>query len=269
VFGDKTLLVAASYNIGEGGVSSRLRRLSNPFERGFIAIHNRLPKETKDYVPRWLAATLIANKLIQASKYKLPNTVVITHEQYKISTLASMLKMSKRDFYAANPDYNNKNYLNQSYNFIVLNKENNLPQINGFMLSSKNNYNIQQLKENQFGRRLAKINTTIIKRTSTVKLTKIKITNGLTYSHLKQWFGLNKSQLAKYNRNLKHGLISGNKINIPTSKLKIKHYSVKRGDTLGFIAKKHKISIKKLKLSNGLKKSRIYVGQKLQLWLPS
>lgn len=52
VFGDMPLLVAASYNAGEARVLSRLRRLENPSNRSFVAIHQSLPKETREYVPR-------------------------------------------------------------------------------------------------------------------------------------------------------------------------------------------------------------------------
>jgi len=42
-------------------------------------------------------------------------------------------------------------------------------------------------------------------------------------------------------------------------------YRVKSGDTLGKIAAKYKVSVSRLKTWNGLKNSRIYAGQKLQI----
>ncbi len=279
VFGNKALLVAASYNVGEGGVSARLRKLNNPFERSFIAIHPRLPKETKDYVPRWLAATLIANDLARRSRYDLPTTTVITKEAYKISHLAKALGLTQAQFYRLNPSYKNKRYLYHYHNFIVLDKTISKANIKGFLLLSQNNYKIERLTEN---RRLAKLDKKKPASRKTkqskakqkkgfrrTRYVEVKISKGLTYSHLHQWFGLTKAQLKKHNRYLKRGLIAGGKIKIPTSQLRIKHYKVRRGDTLGGIAKRYKMSLKQLKLTNGIKKSRIYPGQKLRLWLPA
>jgi len=271
VFGNKPLLVAASYNIGEGGVSYRLRNLNNPFKRSFIAIHHKLPKETKDYVPRWLAATLIANKLVNSFHYKNPNTIIITNKQYKINTLLNVIGLTKSEFNRNNPEYKKQRYLKQQNNFIILNNYSGVPNIDGLFLTHENNYSIQKINEKTHSSLEYKKHHTYrkTKYKKKYKYTKIIINRGMTFSHLKEWFGVNKEQLKKYNKNLRYGLISGTKINIPAGKVVIKRYRVKNGDTLGKIANKYKISLAKLKLSNGLKKSYIYIGQKLVLWLPA
>lgn len=267
VFGNKPLLVAASYNIGEGGISSRLRKLNDPFARSFIAIHHKLPKETKDYVPRWLAATLIANKLIDSLHYKNPNTIIITNKPYKINSLLKSMGITKNEFNKNNPEYTKHHYLKAQHNFIVLNNYNVTPNIDGLFLTAKSNYTIQTLNENSPTDVEYKKYRSY--RKPKAKYTKIKVNRGMTFSHLQQWFGLSRSQLEKHNSNLKHGLRSGSNINIPSNKLTVKRYKVRSGDTLGKIAQKHKISLSKLKLSNGLKKSRIYIGQKLTIVLPA
>ena len=43
------------------------------------------------------------------------------------------------------------------------------------------------------------------------------------------------------------------------------YYKVKRGDTLGKIAKKFHVSVSEIKKANGIRGSRIYVGQKLKI----
>ena len=45
------------------------------------------------------------------------------------------------------------------------------------------------------------------------------------------------------------------------------YYTVKRGDTLSEIAEKHKTSVRKIKTWNGLRSDKIYMGQKLKIWV--
>ncbi|MBP3301650.1 MAG: LysM peptidoglycan-binding domain-containing protein [Opitutales bacterium] len=67
-------------------------------------------------------------------------------------------------------------------------------------------------------------------------------------------------------------IFEGQKLKIPAPKAKAKEeksavegeiYVVKKGDVLGTIARKHKISVAQLKKANNLKKDTIFVGQKL------
>ena len=67
-------------------------------------------------------------------------------------------------------------------------------------------------------------------------------------------------------------IFEGQKLKIPAVKAKAKTdatvekgeiYVVKKGDVLGTIARKHKISVARLKKANNLKKDTIFVGQKL------
>jgi len=60
---DGLMLAVASYNKGPGGIRSALRKLEDPFsQRNFWSLVEKklIPKETVDYVPRFLAAAVIA-----------------------------------------------------------------------------------------------------------------------------------------------------------------------------------------------------------------
>jgi N-acetylmuramoyl-L-alanine amidase len=54
-------------------------------------------------------------------------------------------------------------------------------------------------------------------------------------------------------------------INKPNVQSKVICYVVKKGDTLGGVATKYKISMAKLKLANKLKKDALFVNQKLMI----
>lgn len=60
-FGDWHLALAA-YNCGAGNVRKAIRRLGGPRERAtFWAIYPYLPRETRNYVPMYIAASLVAS----------------------------------------------------------------------------------------------------------------------------------------------------------------------------------------------------------------
>jgi membrane-bound lytic murein transglycosylase D len=59
---DSFLLATASYNAGEGRIMGCLRHLDDPFGgRSFWEIRGCLARETREYVPRILAAAIIAS----------------------------------------------------------------------------------------------------------------------------------------------------------------------------------------------------------------
>ena len=71
-FGDEALLLAiASYNKGENGIRSALRKLDDPrTERSYWVLAERglLPDETRDYVPRFVAAAVLGEAGVPADE---------------------------------------------------------------------------------------------------------------------------------------------------------------------------------------------------------
>jgi len=71
-FGDghSMLLAMAAYNAGENRIRARLRQLDDIHDRSFwtLANKNLLPAQTRDYVPKIIAAAVLAR---QASRYGL------------------------------------------------------------------------------------------------------------------------------------------------------------------------------------------------------
>jgi len=87
--------------------------------------------------------------------------------------------------------------------------------------------------------------------------------------------GISIKKLRKANPRLGKYLKVGQRICIPVRK-KVKkrrskyyttyiYYRVKRGDTLSEIAQKYRVSVKAIKKANGLRSSKIYVGQVLRI----
>lgn len=201
--------------------------------------------------------------------YPTSPNILVTNKRYRISMLVDDFGMNVRQFHALNPGYRNKQYLHKGSNFIVTNQPRSLKSVNGLFLSTTNQYKPLKLSTPQQSE--LPIYAQVSQKPdnfhdSNGNLVAIKVHRGMTISHFKRWFGLSKRDLEKYNAGLPHGLIAGQSIKVPADKILRKRYKVRNGDTLGKIAQRFRISIKRLKLSNGLRSSIIYKGQWLQVW---
>jgi len=108
---------------------------------------------------------------------------------------------------------------------------------------------------------------------TTGKSTVYRVQKGDMLSTIAVRHGVTPKEIADANGISLNGTIfEGQKLTIPAPKPKAKEekvavsgdvYIVKKGDVLGTIAQKHKISVAQLKKANNLKKDTIFVGQKL------
>lgn len=117
-FANDALLIAASYNAGEYGVSRRFEKVDSG-RYNFVTIYDHLPKETRHYVPRWIAATMLANQIKRQGKMPPSDAVIITKRDYQVAPLAKGLGMDVAQFEQLNPDFVGAKYLTNQHNFIV------------------------------------------------------------------------------------------------------------------------------------------------------
>ena len=105
------------------------------------------------------------------------------------------------------------------------------------------------------------------------KATIYRVQKGDVLSTIAVRHGVTPKEIADANGIALNSVIfEGQKLTIPAPKPKAKEekvavsgdvYVVKKGDVLGTIAQKHKVSVAQLKKANNLKKDTIFVGQKL------
>lgn len=107
-YGDWTLAIAA-YNCGERQLDKAIRRSKG--ERDYWAIYNKLPEETRGYVPAFIAANYIMNFYCEHNicpmKAKLPSetdTLTITRN-LNMQQIAAMFKVDVERLRALNPQY--------------------------------------------------------------------------------------------------------------------------------------------------------------------
>ena len=109
-FGDWGLAIAA-YNCGENAVSKALLRAGGNEGDDYWSIYNQLPRETRGYVPAFIAATYIMNYYcehgitpMEASLPTETDTVIVTKE-VGFSQVASVCGVTVDELRALNPQY--------------------------------------------------------------------------------------------------------------------------------------------------------------------
>ena len=107
-FGDWTLALAA-YNCGPGRVNSAITKAGGGAD--FWAVYQHLPKETRGYVPAFIAANYVMNYYadynITPLSTGLPNRcdTVIVEKDVTLAKVANVLGMNVDDLKTLNPQY--------------------------------------------------------------------------------------------------------------------------------------------------------------------
>lgn len=246
IFGSWELALSA-YNAGENGLIRRIRKHDI---RDYYELSRRriIPKETRHYVPKVLAAMKV---LKNPKKYNIQipknieNPYTNTQELFitksvNLASIAKRKKITVSKLRALNPDL----------------KSNTVPYIyrKGFSLRVPNgDYRfVASLKPASVSKKQDEAH--IVSRGENL----ISIANRYNIS-LKTLLAANKLSRRSI-------IYVGQKLEIPgNTKPEYLHYTVQRGDNLYTLARQNNSSISSLVKINGLKSKRLYVGQKLKL----
>ena len=110
IYGDWSLAIAA-YNCGPGNVNKAIRRASNPERPDFWEIYNYLPRETRGYVPAFIAANYIMTYFkehnISPSLAKKPLIVdtVSVNRRIHFRQISQVLNIPMEELRILNPQY--------------------------------------------------------------------------------------------------------------------------------------------------------------------
>ena len=109
-FGDWSLAIAA-YNCGEGNVNKAIIRAGVQEPADFWSIYSQLPRETRGYVPAFIAATYIMNYYclhgitpMEATLPEATDTLVVK-DDVSFSQIASKCQLSVEQLRSLNPQY--------------------------------------------------------------------------------------------------------------------------------------------------------------------
>jgi membrane-bound lytic murein transglycosylase D len=259
MFDDWNLALAA-YNCGPGNVNKAIRRSGG--KRTYWEIYPYLPRETRGYVPAFIAVNYIFNYGPEHNIYPTQpsyrffdtDTIQVT-KRVSFSHLASVLKLDVEDIQYLNPEYKRGVIPKDGQQHTLR-----LPrgQLALYLVNEKEITNQYKAPIDQSDEILAAQEQVEIYRVRNGDyLGKIASRHGVSVRQIKQWNGLRSDnlrigqRLTIYSRNYKKP--APKKVNLASNTSEsgsYVYYKIQKGDTLWDIAKAKGISTNELKLLN-------------------
>ncbi len=279
-------LALAAYNCGPGNVRKAIRNARN--KRDFWEIYYHLPRETRSYVPQFVAISYLMNyhkehNIIPEYNENIYNPFTIYTDQYiNVETLAKHIDLCPEDLQRMNPTLLRNRVPSYLKNFplkIPMEKVHLLMADYCSIMDSCSKVGSEEITEDINPNSEKDKNRSII--THVVKkgeiLQKVASKYHVTISELRAWNHLKGNKL-KYGQKLtiwrddtqknsdKKMVATASKASSrKVYKSKNDIYKVKQGDTLWSICQKLDVSLKVLKRINKLRNNEVRPGQKLIL----
>ena len=237
IYGDWSLVIAA-YNCGPENVRKAIQRSNGKAD--YWSIYPYLPRETKGYVPAFIAAnyvmTYYCDHNICPMRTTLPaktDTVAVTRDVH-LKQIADVCGVSLDELRALNPQYR-RDIVNGNSKPSAIRLP--ISVVNSFISNEDSIYNYQA--DQLFTRRsLVEVDESVQPRSS--------------YSRKSYSSSSSTGRSKKGKRNKKKSTRS-------------KSVTIKNGDTLSEIAARHHTTVKKLRKLNGISGSNIRAGKKIKV----
>lgn len=296
-------LAMAAYNTGEMRVLGAIMR-KNTRDYWQLVEQKALPRETRNYVPKFIAATIIGNHPERFGFKVEPYTetkdlqLVRVPGRVRLADVAKSINLSYKTMKKHNPHIRRgitpsgkdgyelwvpTNYvasLEKNYNSL-LKKRVRRPA----MVAEQPN--IYKVKRGDSLSRIAQrfgVSVSYLKKVNKLRGSRIyvgkrlkvstssagghyarhRVRRGENLSGIARKFGTSVSKLKRINRLRNNTIYVGRVLKVPSDKVVTSH-KVRRGESLIRIAKKYGISVAQLKRLNNLRRNRIYTGQVLKV----
>ena len=272
-------LALAAYNSGAGNVNKAMRRAGGV--KNFWAIQPFLPRETRGYVPAFIAVNYVMSYSAEHNIYPIDPGIlyngidtVIVKDVLSFDQISEMLNVPYEDVKFLNPSFkkgiipaiNGKRYS------IRLPKE----FIGDFINNETALYNFKSKKGIERDKLLAEIKKVKQRNYHIVRsgenLGSIANKYRTSVRKLKSWNNLRSNTIYPRQKLIVYGKTTSSSTSKHTLKLKNIdnlnkdfHY-VKSGESLAIIAKKYNCSVDDLKSWNNLKRNTIHPKQKLTVF---
>ncbi len=275
IYGSRSFLLAmASYNAGEGKITSCLKRLDDPFEkRNFWAIRGCLRRETREYVPRIIAAAIVAN---HPDRYGFTPPIplgevdwMIITRPTRLSTLARHAGITEAALRTLNPDISPKFRSTPSR---VINFPLAVPQGTGPTIAKA----LAAALPLRWDARVAKASTLSYRVRRGDNLWTIGRRLGIAPAKIAQWNGIKGGRiypgqtLVMYRDGRGRAGPPSSSTPRPVAPAKGHRftYVVQKGNSLYDIGLYFRVPYRSIMRWNRLRNARIYPGQKLTIYTP-
>ncbi|MDM8569318.1 LysM peptidoglycan-binding domain-containing protein [Thiotrichales bacterium HSG1] len=283
MFDNDWFLALAAYNYGEGNVGKAIRRnLNNNRPTDFWSL--KLPRETREYVPKLLAlAKIISNpKAYGINLPKINNQPyferVSINRQIELSVAAKLATISVSDLKLLNPGYRRGVTSPKGPHNITL-PTNKVYQFKHRLAQIPNNLKLTKtaafvtkptVKYKSKYRKISNIKVIpkkvkeVAKKTSSYQVVKgdtlhrIAKRYNTTVTKIRQFNGLDKKSSLKVGQSL---IVSAKKFTPATSEKSNKKHRVRLGDNWWKLAKQYGTTVSLLKKLNNFKSNSLKVGK--------
>lgn len=277
---DDWFLALAAYNSGAGNVNKAIRRAGGI--KNYWAVWPFLPRETRGYVPAFIAVNYIMNYYLEHNISPLDPGIIKTgvdtvtvHQPLAFDQLNEMLSIPMRDLKFFNPQYKagiipateNKPCLLTLPEKYVGDYIDNEKQL--YEYKTKKGLDKEKLQEEM--KKISDRSIHIVRSGenlgSIAKKYRVSVKQLQTWNKLRGTTIYPGQELTVYASGAPMAQ-AGNSSPVSRSTTQ-KIHTVKSGDNLSNIAKKYKCTVTNLKNWNNLKSNTIKVGQKLKVYPPA
>ena len=283
IYGDWNLVIAA-YNCGPGNVNKAIARSGG--KQDYWGIYYNLPRETRGYVPAFIAANYVMNyndnhhicPQESSDEFMSLDTVHIAHEVH-FKQISEVLDIPIEDIRRYNPQFkrdiipgHHKPYtlvlpVKQMYAFISKSDEIKNHNKSLYLTHRK------QTLTNQYDGSVTdgNITNTYYKVKKGDTLGGIARRNGTSVARLQRMNGMRSTRLSIGKNLIVRQVVKPveakqqeHKSTLASSgELKNTYYRIKRGDTLGALASRNRTTVAQLQRMNGMKSTRLSVGKSI------
>lgn len=279
IYGDWNLVIAA-YNCGPGNVNKAIARSGG--KRDYWGIYYRLPRETRGYVPAFIAATYIMNYHDEhricpkdsKSGFMHLDTIHVA-EQIHFKQISDVLDIPIEDIRRYNPQFkqdiipgNHKPYalvLPTKHMFAFINQSDKIKEHNKAIYFTHR----KQTLGNQYAGTITDGNVinTYYKVRKGDNLGVIARRNRTSVGQLQRMNGMRSTRLSIGQRLIVKQTVQPIEVKetlaSSSGELKNTYYRVRRGDTLGALARKYGTTVAQLKNMNSMNSTRLSVGKNI------
>ncbi len=230
VYGDWNLVIAA-YNCGPTSLNKAIHRAGG--SKDYWTIYPYLPKETRGYVPAFIAANYVMNYYCEHNICPMRarlidgNDTVVVNKDLHLEQVASVCGVEMEKIKAFNPQYKTSLVPGNSYDCIL-------------RLPSEAALKFIDLGDSVYSYRSSEL------------LTKRKTVE------------IDEAELEKQQNSARRSYFSSRRRSSRSSR-RSKSVTIKNGQTLSEIAEKYGTSVSKLRRLNGIKGSSIRAGKKIRV----